>query len=125
MTTTPEPEGPLDPKRLVSLRAFGVYLDEIVKVFVTEAPGHLDGIIRATDASDAGEVLIAAHRLAGSASVFGAARFVGLVRTVERAAEDGSVPDEGTLGAVRDGLQVVLRAVEALSPSGNQPPAGP
>lgn len=99
MKKTPGTNGavsdPLDPDRwekLVALqKAVGRddFLQELVSLFLRDAPQRLSALRDATEKSDAGAAERSAHSLKGSSSNVGATRLAALAAEAERSANQG------------------------------------
>lgn len=66
-------------------------LQELIDVFLEDAPQRIDGVRRALDTRDAGGLYRAAHILKGSAGNFGAPDVVGHALRLEALAQEGAL----------------------------------
>ena len=70
-------------------------LQELIEVFLEDAPQRIEGVRRALNAGDALALYKAAHTLKGSAGNFGAPEVVGLALRLEALAREGNLDAAG------------------------------
>lgn len=88
----------VSPEAIDALRAVapddgGVFLTELIDIFVADTPARLQELITATAAGDAKTATRAAHSVKGSAGNFGASELARLALEVELAAKAGAFDD--------------------------------
>jgi HPt (histidine-containing phosphotransfer) domain-containing protein len=89
-------------------------VDAIVATFVTALPAHLEMLVAAARAKNAGGVQRAAHAFKSAAAAIGAAGLATLLADVEKAARDGDVDPAGhALKRVRQEADAVLDHLRA------------
>ncbi len=113
----------LDPAVIGDLRALDAWgesslLDELIDLFVKEAPVRYAEISAGMGSGDVRSAEMSAHKLSGSSSVLGATRLAPLLRELERACADGdprcaSGGLDGLLATIERELGAVLSALAA------------
>ncbi|WP_309134721.1 response regulator [Cellulomonas sp.] len=104
----------VDARLLALAREVDAGSDEpLLATFLGECERGAAALGEAARAGDAARVASVAHRWLGGCSAVGALRLVDLLRSVERAARDGRVPDEDALAAVGTEARAVVAAVRA------------
>jgi CheY-like chemotaxis protein/HPt (histidine-containing phosphotransfer) domain-containing protein/anti-sigma regulatory factor (Ser/Thr protein kinase) len=116
------PEGPLDPRRIASLRRMAQvsdpdFLVRLIAGFCESAPTCFAEIEAAIDAGDGEKLRQAAHRLKGSAANFGARRLVARCAEIEAIGRGGTVEGASDLLAgARSEYEDVVRALVEETP---------
>jgi PAS domain S-box-containing protein len=88
---------PLDRVAIDTLREIsgegGGLFEELIDLFVADAPGHMKEIHDAVAAGEPKRVAAASHKLCGSSGVLGAAALAGILAAVENAIREGKPVD--------------------------------
>ncbi len=94
-------------------------VNDIIRLFIGEAPTHCQGIREAQAANDAATLRRAAHKLRGSSQIMGAVRMAECCSLIETLAKAGRLDETAELVAsLGEALQGTLAALEAqLKPS--------
>jgi HPt (histidine-containing phosphotransfer) domain-containing protein len=90
-------------------------LAEVIRVFLSDAPGQAAALRAATDAGDAGAIVSAAHAVKGSVGLFSKAAAYEAARALEEAARTGDLSGvDARCAGVLDELSRVCADLEAL-----------
>jgi len=111
-----QPRDGLDGPRL--LADFGhnqTVLTEVIRVFLSDAPGQAAALRAAIETADAGSIAVAAHALKGSVGLFSKGPAYEAARALEQAARAGDLTAIDVRSAgVHDELTRVCADLEAL-----------
>jgi two-component system sensor histidine kinase/response regulator len=90
-------------------------LAEVIRVFLSDAPGQAAALRAATQAADAGSIVVAAHALKGSVGLFSKGAAYEAARALEHAARAGDLTGVDARSAgVQEELTRVCADLEAL-----------
>jgi len=90
-------------------------LAEVIRVFLSDAPGQTAALRAAVDAADAGAIAAASHALKGSVGLFSKGAAYEAARVVEHAARNGDLTAAvAHCTEVQDALSRVCADLEAL-----------
>jgi len=90
-------------------------LAEVIRVFLSDAPGQAAALRAATDAADAGSIVSAAHALKGSVGLFSKGAAYEAARALEQAARSGDLSGvDARCAGVLDELSRVCADLGAL-----------
>jgi two-component system, sensor histidine kinase and response regulator len=90
-------------------------LAEVIRVFLSDAPGQAAALRAATDAADAGSIVSAAHALKGSVGLFSKGAAYEAARALEQAARSGDLTGvDARCAGVEDELSRVCADLEAF-----------
>jgi PAS domain S-box-containing protein len=90
-------------------------LAEVIRVFLSDAPGQAAALRAATAAADAGSIAVAAHALKGSVGLFSKGAAYEAARALEQAARAGDLTAiDARSAVVQDELTRVCADLEAL-----------
>ncbi len=90
-------------------------LNELVEMFIGEAPRQMEALALALGKGDAAAVRLAAHTLKGTAASFGAQRMQTLAKAIEDKGRDGELDGaSATLAELRAECERVREALERL-----------
>ena len=90
-------------------------LAEVIRVFLSDAPGQAAALRAATEAADAGSIAAAAHALKGSVGLFSKGAAYEAARALEQAARAGDLTGvDARCAGVQDELSRVCADLEAL-----------
>jgi two-component system sensor histidine kinase/response regulator len=90
-------------------------LAEVIRVFLSDAPGQAAALRAAAEAADAGSIAVAAHALKGSVGLFSKGAAYEAARALEQAARAGDLTGVGArCTGVQDELSRVCADLEAL-----------
>ncbi|MCS7080943.1 MAG: Hpt domain-containing protein [Chloracidobacterium sp.] len=107
----------LDPETIASLKALDEgdgFFAEMVETFLSNARSTLERLCATQSANDIKELERAAHKLRGAASTVGAQSLMKLCEELERAAQQGDIPDAAArVAAIKAAFQEVVVALEA------------
>ena len=115
-------DGPIDTQRLEHLRDLQEspapsLVQELIDMFIADAPVHLNALAQAAQSADAPQLVSLAHRLLSATDNIGARRMSSLCADIERQARAGEV-DEATrlVDALLHEYERVQPALLALQP---------
>ena len=90
-------------------------LAEVIRVFLSDAPGQMAALRAAMAAADAGSIAAAAHALKGSVGLFSKGAAYEAARALEQAARAGDLTDvSARCTRIQDELSRVTADLEAL-----------
>jgi two-component system sensor histidine kinase/response regulator len=115
------PDATLDRRALENIRALErdggpSVLEEVIRIYLDEAPRHLSGLRAAAEIEDAAELARIAHAFKSASQNVGATRLGELCRELERQGKAGAIADAaGLIRAIEGQFQSIrpLLAVEA------------
>jgi PAS domain S-box-containing protein len=102
---TPRQADVLDPVTLERLRGTtgdGVFTDELVEIFLRDAPAMVAALRSAVEKAEADHARRAAHTLKSNSQLFGATRLAELCRELEATARSGALAGAGELATAID-----------------------